>query len=90
MQRHHWARIRVSCHLLGDILIGNWSDVCKGSTAPADIKVIGVDQPTHAIGAWFYAICESSTFKSVMEGAEIPEIEPFEYTTEPADAGGKG
>lgn len=84
MERHRWARVRVSAHLLADVLTGNWSEVCKRTNAPNDLKVIGVDQPTYGIGAWFYVICESKDFDPVQEGAEIPEVGPFEYTTEPA------
>lgn len=81
MENLRWGRVRVSVHLLADLLAGNWSRFCKETNAPKDLKVIGVEQPAYGIGAWFYVICESKDFDPVQEGAEIPEKGPFDYET---------
>lgn len=77
MQR---ARVRVSIVYLEKLLRGEWSQLCGNTTAPDDLQIIGVEQPYHALCAWFYVICESRTFAAIPEGAEIPEVGPFEYT----------
>jgi len=45
------------------------------SDAPADLVVLGVEQPPYAIGQWFYVLVESKEFRPIPAGAEIPEIE---------------
>jgi hypothetical protein len=78
------ARVRMSAEILQRILRGDWSNVCHWTTAPDDLEVLGVEQPSHAVGQWFYAIVQSKTFAAIPEGAEIPEIEPFTYSSEGA------
>lgn len=73
------ARVRISAEILQEVLRGEWSRLCDRTTAPDDLEVLGVEQPPYAVGQWFYAICQSKTFRPIPEGAEIPEIEPFEY-----------
>lgn len=83
MEGHRWARVPISLYLLADILAGKWADtICRSTTAPADLKVIAVYQPLSAMGQWCYVICESSQFAPVPDGAQIPKLEPFEYTTQ--------
>jgi hypothetical protein len=73
------ARVRISAEILQEVLKGDWSRLCDRTTAPDDLEVLGVEQPPHAVGQWFYAIVQSKTFAAIPEGAEIPEIKPFEY-----------
>lgn len=82
MALHKMARVRVSMALLEKLIIGDLSNLHAMTTAPDDLTVVGVSQPHHAIGSWFYAIIESKSFKPVPEGAEIPIIEPFIYIKE--------
>jgi hypothetical protein len=75
------ARVRVSAELLQRLLKGEWSGLCEKTTAPDDLAVLGVDQPPHAVGQWFYVVVESKTFRPIPEGADIPEVGPFTYTS---------
>lgn len=72
----------MTAELLQSILRGDWSKACKRTTAPEDLAVLGVAQPPEGVGDWFHVICESKSFRPVPEGAEIPEIRPFEYHSE--------
>lgn len=74
------ARVRLSMHILQDILSGQFVQWVGRSSAPDDMEVLGVEQPPHALGQWFYVFLRSATFKSIPEGAEIPEIPPFTFT----------
>ncbi len=82
-----WGKVRVSLDSIGDMLKGDWGRLCEKTTAPDDLIVVGVIQPGETIGTWCWVVCSSSQFKSVPEGAQIPEIEPFEYTS--AQGGGQ-
>lgn len=83
MQSPRLARVKVSVHLIGDLLRGELRPV-ESTTAPADLKVVSIYQPVESGAYWFWAICESSTFDEVPEGGIIPEIEPFVYHMERA------
>lgn len=74
------GRVRLSVHILQDILSGKWAQWAGKSSAPDDLEVLGVEQPPYAYGQWFYVICRSDSFKPIVEGDEIPEIPPFEYS----------
>lgn len=74
------ARVRLSMHILADILSGQWQQWAGDSSAPDDLEVLAVEQPPYAIGQWFYVIMRSATFKPIPEGAEVPEIPPFVFT----------
>jgi hypothetical protein len=74
------ARVRLSVHIIQDILSGKWEQWAGRSSAPDDLEVLGVEQPPFAVGQWFYVICRSDSFRPVLEGAELPEIPPFEFT----------
>lgn len=83
------ARLRLSAELLQSILRGDWSRACRKTTAPEDLAVLGVEQPPHAVGQWFYVIVKSKTFAAIPEGAEPPEVKPFTYHSEPVKEGGR-
>jgi hypothetical protein len=78
-----WARVRVSTGVLQSLLLGETFGPCSDTTAPDDLEVLGVEQPPHAVGMFFYAVCRSNSFKPVPEGGEIPIIEPFVYHLPP-------
>jgi hypothetical protein len=85
-----YAKVRVSVELLRLMMQGRapgyTGEPETETTAPEDLVVLGVEQPPHAIGAWFYALVESTTFKPVPVGAEIPEIEILITRRPPADS----
>lgn len=81
------GRLRLSADLLQSILKGDWSKACSRTNAPEDLEVLGVEQPPHAVGLWFYVIVRSDTFAAIPEGAELPEIKPFVYHAQPVAKG---
>lgn len=74
------ARIRLSTHIVQDILTGKAEHWAGKSNAPEDLEVLGVEQPPYAIGQWFYVICRSDAFRPIPEAGEVPEIPPFELS----------
>lgn len=74
------GKVRLSVHVLQDILSGKWEQWAGRSSAPDDLEVLGVEQPPYAIGQWFYVICRSNSFRPIVEGADLPEIPPFEFS----------
>lgn len=82
------ARLRLSAEMLQSLIRGDWSHLCEKTTAPDDLEVLGVEQPPHAVGQWFYVIVQSDTFAAIPEGAELPEVKPFVYHSKPATEGG--
>ena len=81
------AKLRFSAQLMQSILKGDWSVLCRKTTAPEDLEVLGVEQPPDGIGHWFYVIVKSNTFAAIPEGADLPEIDAFSYHSEPATKG---
>jgi hypothetical protein len=79
MVENRFARVRVSTGILQQVLRGEGMRQSNRTTAPDDLQVVGVEQPPHAIGQWFWCICTSRRFKRVKEGDDIPIIEPFIY-----------
>lgn len=80
MAQNRFARVRISTGILQQLLRGDGVfKLCDATTAPPDLEVLGVEQPHHAIGQWFFAIVTSKRFKAVKEGDDIPIIEPFVY-----------
>jgi hypothetical protein len=73
------AKVRVSTGLLQSVLKGESIRGCDTTTAPGDLEILGVEQPRHAIGYWFYAIVSSKRFKKVKPGEDLPIIDPFIY-----------
>jgi hypothetical protein len=71
-----YAKVRVSVELLRLMMQGQTPGMPDAETnAPDDLVVLGVEQPPHAIGAWFYALVESASFRPVPVGADIPEVD---------------
>lgn len=74
------ALMRVSFAALQDLLRGRWSADCVGTTAPSDLRVVGVEHgPAFYSHGWFYAVLESDDFEDIEPGDLLPELEPFKY-----------
>jgi hypothetical protein len=79
VEHNRFARVRVSTGILQQVLRGEGLKTCNNTMSPADLQVLGVEQPHHAIGQFFYVVVTSKRFKKIKEGEDIPIIEPFIY-----------
>jgi hypothetical protein len=79
IRQHRVARIRLSIHLLESIIKNDFGGFCNEGM-PDDLEVIGVDQPEHGIGSYFYVIVTSMQFPAIREGESIPELPAVEMT----------
>jgi hypothetical protein len=74
------AQLRISLAVLEDLVLGRADRWAAASTdAPEDLRVVGVQQPEHAIGDWCYLIVESAKFKPIPEGGIMPNVGPYHY-----------
>lgn len=75
------AMVRVSTHLLADLLRGRWPvGGCAWTDAPNDLSVVGIEHPPAGNGhLWFYAIVESASFPPVEPGRALPDLAPYTY-----------
>lgn len=76
-QDRRWRRVRVHTDLLSEWLRGGGSAI-RMTTAPPDLRVIGLDQATIGPGEW-HLVVWSATFEPVVDSHDIPFIE-IEYT----------
>jgi hypothetical protein len=77
------AKMTVSLKTLTDMLTGElFHYPVVSTTAPKDLKVIGIEMTfEQGLNRTFTVFLESDFFEDIAEGKIIPQIKPFEYTT---------
>lgn len=78
------ALMKVSFSLLELVIKGQWSGECIRTTAPDDVRVVGVEHGPAVLSPWlFFVVLESSEFPETLPGQPLPILDPFEYEVRP-------
>lgn len=74
------SKIRISTGLCDSMLHGRFGGIANDQV-PDDLQVIGVEQPEHAIGSYFYLIVYSKEFPAIRDSEPIPELPAIEFSS---------
>jgi hypothetical protein len=79
IRQYRLSKIRISTGLGDSILRGQFGGIASNQV-PDDLQVVGVEQPDHSIGTYFYFIVHSKEFPAIRASEPIPELPAIEFS----------